>query len=114
MRISDWISDVCSSDLRALPARAAGEAVVGDDHARAIALDKEAIGDDIAVGARARGQRQRAEAPVVLDEEAEIARSAERRLGKECVSTCSYRWSATHSKKKKTNYKQYTVSTISQ
>src|SRR3546814_20063602 len=28
------------------------------------------------------------------------ARSEERRVGKECVSTCSYRWSPYHSKKK--------------
>src|SRR3546814_16320378 len=31
-----------------------------------------------------------------------IARSEERRVGKECVSTCRSRWSPYHSKKKKT------------
>src|SRR3546814_16411339 len=31
----------------------------------------------------------------------EIARSEERRVGKECVSTCRYRWSQSHQKKKK-------------
>src|SRR3546814_20034582 len=30
-------------------------------------------------------------------------RSAERRVGKECASTCRSRWSAYHQKKKKTN-----------
>src|SRR3546814_15234563 len=29
-----------------------------------------------------------------------VDRSEERRVGKECVSTCSYRWSPYHSKKK--------------
>src|SRR3546814_20579799 len=33
----------------------------------------------------------------------EFGRSAERRVGKECVSTCRSRWSPDHSKKKKSN-----------
>src|SRR3546814_7617973 len=32
-----------------------------------------------------------------------VARSEERRVGKECVSTCRSRWSPNHSKKNKTN-----------
>src|SRR3546814_14516992 len=32
-----------------------------------------------------------------------MLRSEERRVGKECVSTCSSRWSPYHSKKKKSN-----------
>src|SRR3546814_13729259 len=32
-----------------------------------------------------------------------IRRSEERRVGKECVSTCRYRWSQYHEKKKKKN-----------
>src|SRR3546814_11407011 len=36
-------------------------------------------------------------APIELDE----GRSEERRVGKECVSTCRSRWSPYHSKKKK-------------
>src|SRR3546814_20230330 len=34
-----------------------------------------------------------------------IARSEERRVGKECVSTCRYRWSPDHSKKKENKRK---------
>src|SRR3546814_12010971 len=34
-------------------------------------------------------------------QEREVARSEERRVGKECVSTCRSRWSPYHSKKKK-------------
>src|SRR3546814_16840704 len=33
-----------------------------------------------------------------------MGRSGERRVGKECVSTCKSRWSAGHTKKKKTIY----------
>src|SRR3546814_14650166 len=40
-----------------------------------------------------------------------LARSEERRVGKECVSTCRSRWSPYHSKKKKTSTKNYTIST---
>src|SRR3546814_14827549 len=35
----------------------------------------------------------------------ESDRSEERRVGKECVSTCRSRWSPYHYKKKKTNYR---------
>src|SRR3546814_18571288 len=53
----------------------------------------------------------RAGAPVLRSAEAERvsamrvvqARSEERRVGKECVSTCRSRWSPYHSKKKKTD-----------
>src|SRR3546814_19450583 len=40
------------------------------------------------------------------------ARSEERRVGKECVSTCRSRWSPYHSKKKR-NLDRYTYITIS-
>src|SRR3546814_13021570 len=36
-----------------------------------------------------------------LDREESLKRSAERRVGKECVSTCRYRWSPSNEKKKK-------------
>src|SRR3546814_3145127 len=35
-----------------------------------------------------------------------ISRSEERRVGKECVSTCRSRWSPYHKKKKKAQYNQ--------
>src|SRR3546814_12184067 len=98
MRISDWSSDVCSSDLFL-------------EHLEAEMLER---GDDI-------GQRERADRaidlepqPVVaikaLTREADAARivgikvaqaqnvargflsSEERRVGKECVRTCRSRW----------------------
>src|SRR3546814_16715718 len=44
--------------------------------------------------------------PVPLDETEQLiaARSEERRVGKECVSTCRYRWSPSHLKKKTQKY----------
>src|SRR3546814_15057458 len=35
-----------------------------------------------------------------------VLRSEERRVGKECVSTCRSRWSRYHKKKKQQNHKQ--------
>src|SRR3546814_2201383 len=78
MRISDWSSDVCSSDLRA-PVRPNGNWVIRDVErwlfAPTVAV-KEAMTANIA-------------APAKMD----MARSEERRVGKECVSTCRSRWS---------------------
>src|SRR3546814_17097786 len=81
MRISDWSSDVCSSDLAIPtpgPARSASRP------------------------GRARRPRS---PPSPAPPSRQAWRSEERRVGKECVSTCRSRWSPYHSKKK--NYKHY-------
>src|SRR3546814_13499649 len=104
MRISDWSSDVCSSDLAgeederatssdrrpsrqsglvrlpaAKPEKSQAESVAGQRiEGRVIVVD----GDTMLVGSRL------------------VRRSEERRVGKEGVSTCSSRWSPYHSKKK--------------
>src|SRR3546814_10343659 len=70
MRISDWSSDVCSSDLQ----RRRGH----DQEARRI------IATSIT----------RLAVPCVS--ESTVNRSEERRVGKECVSTCRSRWSPYH------------------
>src|SRR3546814_15288813 len=85
MRISDWSSDVCSSDLMTYTN-----------------VQKVLDGDG--------GQRERYAAFVerfqVMEELAlllnrkRVKRSEERRVGKECVSTCRARWSPYHEKKK--------------
>src|SRR3546814_11746513 len=62
MRISDWSSDVCSSDLK---------------------------------------KRTRGHEPHPDDRSRRNCRSEERRVGKECVSTCRSRWSQYHEKKNK-------------
>src|SRR3546814_6214671 len=75
MRISDWSSDVCSSDLR----REAPAVVVVHLHVEA---------------ARA-ARRHLPDAPHADDAEA-LADREERRVGKECVSTCRSRWAPYH------------------
>src|SRR3546814_2665449 len=79
MRISDWSSDVCSSDLlhrRELERITAGRELEIDD-----LVDTRAAR---AVAVRHRRQRRA------------VTRSEERRVGKECVSTCRSRWSPYH------------------
>src|SRR3546814_13688868 len=114
MRISDWSSDVCSSDLQvellAAPDRGGGEVfvhaglefdVIGFEEfagfpellveqaeRRATVTGDEAggvqAGGEIALSLQHRQAHQR------------LGRSEERRVGKECVSTCRSRWSPYH------------------
>src|SRR3546814_13621432 len=101
MRISDWSSDVCSSDLAdavaEMRAHRVGDLFGGDEQvggrigveqgegepdrgvADILPADIESPGDRIE-----RGHHRRVE------------RSDERRVGKECVSTCRSRWSPYH------------------
>src|SRR3546814_14358903 len=99
MRISDWSSDVCSSDL--LGAAGIGELGIRIDRAFGIAL---ALGPYIGriecplvVPGAVDLQLDRLVGPLRLDPSGLAgrggARSEERREGKECVSTCRYRWS---------------------
>src|SRR3546814_2642406 len=78
MRISDWSSDVCSSDLtrglrERFPDRVLGTPISENAFA--------GLGGGLAMDGRYK--------PVV-------ERSEERRVGKECVSTCRSRWSPYH------------------
>src|SRR3546814_4525572 len=74
MRISDWSSDVCSSDLIAVDVIEHGMQDAEIDPA-AVILE---IVDHCHQAVQHRG------------------RSEERRVGKECVSTCRSRWSPYH------------------
>src|SRR3546814_11703973 len=98
MRISDWSSDVCSSDL---------DRVIRDDDGTLLAIDQRPVNFQRATnsqvrwgfnfgksfgqseagagGGRGRGDGGRSGAG--------DRRSEESRVGKECVSTCSSRWS---------------------
>src|SRR3546814_8998405 len=77
MRISDWSSDVCSSDLEALHDAC-------DDELRAV--DRET----------APQAREREDDDAGDEDRLVPDRSEERRVGKECVSTCRSRWSPYH------------------
>src|SRR3546814_1008804 len=83
MRISDWSSDVCSSDLMHV-----GRARITLDE---LELRPQQIVE------KGRKALRRVGAVAADDELAlEDVRSEERRVGKECVSTCRSRWSPYH------------------
>src|SRR3546814_4246739 len=89
MRISDWSSDVCSSDLELQRGEARVEAAGCRQLAVAAALDQAALVDhQDAVGLQHGGE--------AVGDDQRRARSEERRVGKECVSTCRSRWSPDH------------------
>src|SRR3546814_1414533 len=79
MRISDWSSDVCSSDLT--PASQAFVADFQKKHGKP--PENHAWIEYIALKLLARAME-------------ETKRSEERRVGKECVSTCRSRWWTYH------------------
>src|SRR3546814_15117574 len=104
MRISDWSSDVCSSDLedggfgrpRFIPVYIAHQkdALIGTPslNLRVGGVGKSsAIKLFVGVGIQHQGQRR-----VHVASEHLTPRSEERRVGKECVSTCRSRWSPDH------------------
>src|SRR3546814_7780719 len=76
LRISDWSSDVCSSDL--------------GRRAHFLGGAGKRLGAAVHVADHAGQLRYR-----VLHRAQEL-RSEERRVGKECVSTCRSRWSPYH------------------
>src|SRR3546814_12068867 len=116
MRISDWSSDVCSSDLTTNILFICGGAFAGLDKIIGDRLQGKSIGFGAHVAApdeRRTGEVLRkcepedllkfglipefiGRLPVI----ATLERSEERRVGKECVSTCRSRWSPYASKKK--------------
>src|SRR3546814_12031814 len=100
MRISDWSSDVCSSDLFVASAAYANS----DGRIHNVFLDKTVDGEE---RINLRGKLRFIPAPNLTvdltgsyeDRDSGVAyfvRSEERRVGKECVSTCRSRWSQYH------------------
>src|SRR3546814_19865327 len=113
MRISDWISDVCSADLSRDPHRSdrhhpltrqrVSPPVLGPGTLtiRSYSIEVQQI-----IG------KSRATPEPTKEEEiptcATPLRSEERRVGKECVSTGRSRWSPSRSKKKRATTKAAT------
>src|SRR3546814_17597564 len=99
MRMSDWSSDVCSSDLitpggRPGPLLASADMLIATIKGRGghAAMPHDCV-DPIPVACE-----------IVTALQTFIARqvrSEERRVGKECVCTCMSRWSPCYLKKKK-------------
>src|SRR3546814_14288685 len=108
MRISDWSSDVCSSDLNSQEV-AAQRSLILNGIMLAAAVGFTIIGFVI-VQWRVSGPIQRMTGAMkrladrdleviipYVDRGAELGeRSEERRVGKECVSKCRSRWSPDH------------------
>src|SRR3546814_18685616 len=96
MRISDWSSDVCSSDLLGGGARRNGIALSVSAHSELagarIPSDKLAA-RNAHLTAVHRPNGIALQMAMVAADEADMARSEERRVGKECVSKCRSRWS---------------------
>src|SRR3546814_14023532 len=97
MRISDWSSDVCSSDLGAItiyPGRNMTRIALQAMFATKILA---APGAYPSLEKRALLRRSVLERCDGLDGAKDgMIRSEERRVGKECVSTCRSRWSPYH------------------
>src|SRR3546814_21124033 len=101
MRISDWSSDVCSSDLDAgkaesvVAAQLKGSLPRTEGAAEKVTVAYEpvwAIGTGRTPTVEDVGQMHR----TIRKGLSEIYRSEERRVGKESVSTCRSRWSPNH------------------
>src|SRR3546814_17802537 len=106
MRISDWSSDVCSSDLR-VDLRRRGAALVLRHGARVEDRQADALLVQLIVDVVVEigGEQPLREGRLLSHEEPVVAlqRSEERRVGQECVSTCRSRWSPYHYKKTTSN-----------
>src|SRR3546814_21064545 len=111
MRISDWSSDVCSSDLHAIDEADEREAVDPDDRQREFLAAEPGDGAARAfpaletLGDLAAHDLPRLVPEGVVDRLEAITvdqRSSERREGNECGSTCGSLWSQHHNKITKT------------
>src|SRR3546814_4534733 len=89
MRISDWSSDVCSSDLVELQKLSTAFNRTLDRVQQAYRR-MEGFNADVAHELRT------PLANLISGSEVVLSRSEERRVGKECVSTCRSRWSPYH------------------
>src|SRR3546814_17305872 len=105
MRISDWSSDVCSSDLHQI--ELGTEAANRDQRTFTVRTVDRHAGDalqrlgEVGVGELADilgGDRVDDALRVALDvgRRGKAGRSEERRVGKECVRTCKSRWAPYH------------------
>src|SRR3546814_18663319 len=106
MRISDWSSDVCSSDLllilqkRAVQWRNGLFRVLRLQNLQRHVLVQQQLQPVEQFRRRGLFLEARNVAKLVEDVQRLCDRSAERRVGKECVSTCRSRWSTSPEKNK--------------
>src|SRR3546814_9224944 len=92
MRISDWSSDVCSSDLDMVemgvldPTKVTRSALQNAASVAGLMLTTDCMVAEL----------PKEDAPAMGGGDMGGMRSEERRVGKECVSTCRSRWSPYH------------------
>src|SRR3546814_14240218 len=104
MRISDWSSDVCSSDLADWKRYVRGDRGV---FTRALLRARQSsIVPKVSEKLKGSDNMRRYVLRYI-----DQFRSEERRVGKECVSTCRSRWSSHHQKKQNINNNKPTLST---
>src|SRR3546814_15411933 len=103
MRISDWSSDVCSSELRYPADRwifdfSASLAPVAssDSQYRAAQQALRDYNGRLAAGSATFDRRADNLLQTLERIADDLGRSEERRVGNECVSTCRLRWSPVH------------------
>src|SRR3546814_14612065 len=111
MRISDWSSDVCSSDLSPSGSAPASAARCATTYSNCYSLGSQTrscIALSSTIRSRDDGEVDIGEILLVVVDDIirhlalafalirSAGRSEERRVGKECVSTCRSRWSPYH------------------
>src|SRR3546814_14775407 len=91
VRISDWSSDVCSSDLAIIKP-------LDDNLQRAVTFSGHLEREDLTDQRKKCGWAFVSLTGQIIGAASfiECGRSEERRVGKECVSTCRSRWSPYH------------------
>src|SRR3546814_20051105 len=98
MRISDWSSDVCSSDLHAREpaASAAPPTTISAAGEKAVERVKSDPAYRQIAGSAAKDARDAAADGTPVASKPNLSRSEKRRVGQECVSTCRFRVSPYH------------------
>src|SRR3546814_8494072 len=95
MRISDWSSDVCSSDLDAWHGHEEFADIVASRQRDNAPIEDAPLPDQLGPGDKQWFDR-RHDLRVIANPHADLGlktRSEARPVGKECVSTCRSRWS---------------------
>src|SRR3546814_6527348 len=104
MRISDWSSDVCSSDLKVLARFKADRNEEYREFLGRCADFEAEIAKEIAINKFTYAELEEEDTDLKklqgwlqkIEKLDFYGRSEERRVGKECVSTCRSRWSPYH------------------
>src|SRR3546814_19242418 len=100
MRISDWSSDVCSSDLDGIYVRVLNAVLNSFDHGGVVIDGSEELYIPtlwiLALASLLVFVINEIIIRLSKKVKGEYIRSEERRVGKECVSTCRSRWSPDH------------------